>query len=441
MRGGRLGMLGLVVALLLSIVPAAGAQTSDDSSQGQTIEVQAFNDTAGSVFRNAIDQLAARGITQGCNPPANTRFCPNDPVTRGEMAIFLARAFALPAGQSDYFNDDNGTFYEVAANKLFEAGLTVGCGNRRYCGNAPIDRGEMAAFLARALQLPATNLNKFVDDNGSVFQNAINKIAAAGITQGCNPPTNNRFCPNDSVTRGQMAAFIIRALPGGGGPGNPPGPPPPAPTGPFCDSVTGITKGDCQALLALYASTGGPSWTNKTGWVVDKTPCSGWFGVTCQGNRVFSIIMEQTPNDPGNNLIGVVPAALGNLTALDTLDLASGELAGGIPSSLGNLANLRGLDLSGNFLSGAIPSSLGNITSLTVEIDLHNNLLTGGVPASFQNLTSLDILDLGGNLLNNTASLSVLGQMTALTQIDLRNNRFSGSGARSHRQPADLASA
>ena len=224
-------MLGLVVALLLSIVPAAGAQTSDDSSQGQTIEVQAFNDTAGSVFRNAIDQLAARGITQGCNPPANTRFCPNAPVTRGEMAIFLARAFALPAGQADYFNDDNGSFYEGAANRLFEAGLTVGCGNGRYCGNNPITRGEMAAFLARALQLPATNLNKFVDDNSSVFQNAINKIAAAGITQGCNPPTNNRFCPNDNVTTRTDGGFHHQGPPRRGGPGNPPGPPPPAPTG------------------------------------------------------------------------------------------------------------------------------------------------------------------------------------------------------------------
>jgi hypothetical protein len=212
---------------------------------------------------------------------------------------------------------------------------------------------------------------------------------------------------------------------GGGGGGNPP---PPVSPKAFCETTSGIHKPDCEVLLTFYNATGGPNWTNRTGWAVDRTPCSGWFGVTCAGTRVFSIIMEQSPNDPGNNLIGSIPTALGNLIGLDTLDLASGELAGGIPSSLGNLVNLRGLDLSGNFLSGPIPSSLGNLSNLTVELDLHNNQLSGGLPASFQNLTSLDILDLGGNAgLNNTASLSVLGQMTALTQIDLRNTGFSGT--------------
>jgi hypothetical protein len=210
---------------------------------------------------------------------------------------------------------------------------------------------------------------------------------------------------------------------GGGGGGTPPVPPQA-----FCATTTGIHKPDCEVLLTFYNATGGPNWTNRTGWAVDTTPCSGWFGVTCVGDRVFSIIMEQSPNDPGNNLIGSVPADLGNLTLLDTLDLASGELAGGIPSSLGNLVNLRGLDLSGNFLSGTIPSSLGFLPNLTVELDLHNNQLSGGLPASFENLTSLDILDLGGNAaLNDTASLSVLGQMTALTQLDLRNTGFGGT--------------
>ncbi len=62
MRGGRLGMLGLVVALLLSIMPVAGAQVADDS--GESIEQQAFTDTAEACSRGAIDELAARGITR-----------------------------------------------------------------------------------------------------------------------------------------------------------------------------------------------------------------------------------------------------------------------------------------------------------------------------------------------------------------------------------------
>ena len=54
--------------------------------------------------------------------------------------------------------------------------------------------------------------NEFVDDDGSVFEADIAKLAAAGITLGCNPPTNDRFCPDSAVKRGQMASFLARAL-------------------------------------------------------------------------------------------------------------------------------------------------------------------------------------------------------------------------------------
>ena len=83
----------------------------------------------------------------------------------------------------------------------------------------------MAAFLTRALRLPATSTDFFVDDNNSIFENGINRVAQAGITFGCNPPANTNFCPTANVTRGQMAAFIIRAL-GGGSHSAPPPPPP-----------------------------------------------------------------------------------------------------------------------------------------------------------------------------------------------------------------------
>jgi hypothetical protein len=51
-----------------------------------------------------------------------------------------------------------------------------------------------------------------LDDDDSIFEADIEKLAAAGITKGCNPPTNNMYCPNNVVTRGQMAAFLHRAL-------------------------------------------------------------------------------------------------------------------------------------------------------------------------------------------------------------------------------------
>jgi len=189
----------------------AGATASGRVNAGRVL-TRRFVDTASSVFVNAIDWLAAEAITEGCNPPQNHRFCAGDTVTRGQMAVFLARAFDLPAPGTDHFSDDNGTFYEGAANRLFEAGLTVGCGESRYCGEDDISRGEMAAMLARALSLPPTGSDHFDDDNASTFENAINKVADAGITVGCNPPSNNNYCPTSLVNRGQMSAFIKRSV-------------------------------------------------------------------------------------------------------------------------------------------------------------------------------------------------------------------------------------
>jgi len=415
MRGGKLGLLGLVVALFLSIMPVAGAQVADDS--GESIEQQAFTDTAGSVFRGAIDELAARGITLGCNPPANTRFCPDNPVTRGQMAIFIVRAYDLGAASADYFSDDNGKVYEDAANRLRQAGLTQGCGSGRYCGDNTISRGEMAAFLSRAENLPASNTDHFVDDNGSIFEPGINKVADAGITFGCNPPANTNFCPTANVTRGQMAAFIIRALGGGVTP------PPPGGSA-FCDNVTTVVKGDCNALVSLYNATGGSQWTSKAGWMVSTNPCN-WAGVACNaGKRVTQLILNGEAPNPGN-LTGSLPAALGNLTGLQVIDLASNEIGGTIPPTLGNLKNLLALDLSGNFLTGTIPASLGGLTALTVELDLHSNQLSGPIPTTFTNLNALFILDLGSNSLSG--NLAVLGTMPSLRQIDLRQNNFLGA--------------
>ena len=72
----------------------------------------------------------------------------------------------------------------------------------------------MAAFLVRALSLSDPGTVDFIDDDGSIFGGSIERLAAAGITRGCNPPVNDRFCPDANVTRGQMAAFLQRALGG-----------------------------------------------------------------------------------------------------------------------------------------------------------------------------------------------------------------------------------
>lgn len=170
-----------------------------------------FTDVEGNIFEDAIEWLYEEDITVGCNPPNNTLFCPNGKVTRGEMGIFISRVMKLPVPSSDYFTDDDGKFWEGGANRMFEAGISVGCGGTKYCGHLNLPREQMAVFLVRALNLPPTNIDYFKDDNNSPFEEHINRIAEAKITLGCNPPANDHFCPDDTVTRGEMSAFFKRA--------------------------------------------------------------------------------------------------------------------------------------------------------------------------------------------------------------------------------------
>jgi hypothetical protein len=175
-----------------------------------------FRDDDTSVFEQQIDWLALSGITRGCNPPVNDRFCPEQTVSRGQMAAFLTRALGLQDRLEGQFIDDDGSIFEADIERLAAAGITRGCNppeNDRFCPNDMVTREQMAAFLVRALGYTDVGTgNLFVDDDGSVFEGDIDRLATAGVTLGCNPPENDRFCPNDMVTREQMAAFLNRAL-------------------------------------------------------------------------------------------------------------------------------------------------------------------------------------------------------------------------------------
>ena len=174
-----------------------------------------FADDDGNIHERNIEAIAAEGITLGCNPPENTLFCPDDSVTRGAMAAFIARALGLPAGDGDQFNDDGASTFENAINQVAAAGITQGCNppeNTKFCPGRTMTRGEMAAFIVRAFDLPASGTNYFGDDRGHIFEDAINRLGAAGITLGCNPPQNTNFCPDDPIRRDQMATFLVRAV-------------------------------------------------------------------------------------------------------------------------------------------------------------------------------------------------------------------------------------
>jgi gliding motility-associated-like protein len=203
-----------------------------------------------------------------------------------------------------------------------------------------------------------------------------------------------------------------------------------------------VNSTDSLALVDLYNSTNGNGWTNKTNWLTTQ-PVALWYGITVNTNRVFTIDLRN------NNLSGILPSTIGNLTSLQSLQfdqnsiggsipnsignlislqyfsIIINQLTGSIPSSLGNLTSLVWLRLADNQLSGSIPSSLGNLSSL-VYMDLNHNQLSGSIPASFGNLSNLIEMILSMNQLSGTIPAS-LGNLTNLNYLELDLNQLTGS--------------
>ncbi|MFZ0012557.1 MAG: VanW family protein [Acidimicrobiia bacterium] len=201
----------LALAGFAFLVVGASPASAADLPPGGT-----FIDDDGDTHEGAIEALYAAEITKGCDE-RQIRYCPDEEMTRGQMAAFIDRALGLPPASRDYFSDDNSSIFENNINSIAESGITLGCNppaNTRYCPNRPITRAEMATLLARAFAsiVPDAAPDAFTDDTGNVHEANINLIAAANITKGCNPPANTHFCPRDEVTRGQMASFLVRAL-------------------------------------------------------------------------------------------------------------------------------------------------------------------------------------------------------------------------------------
>jgi hypothetical protein len=155
--------LGWMLWNIRSVFTVAGIPTSPElvanESAGPVLQIDrpasGFYDVLDSnVFSADVAWLAAEGITVGCNPPWGDLFCPEDEVTRGQMAAFLVRALDLPAAGGDPFWDDDGSVFEADIERLAAAGITVGCNpphNTRFCPDQPVTRQQMAAFLHRAV--------------------------------------------------------------------------------------------------------------------------------------------------------------------------------------------------------------------------------------------------------------------------------------------------
>jgi hypothetical protein len=186
--------------------------------------------------------------------------------------------------------------------------------------------------------------------------------------------------------------------------------------GSFNVAAQAVNTQDSLALVDLYNNTNGAGWTNNRNWLT-TAPIAGWYGVTVVNGRVGAIILTN------NQLKGVLPASIGNLSELGVLRLDINQLSGPIPVSITSLT-LASLELGFNQLSGTIPTALGSMISLSV-LQLNNNQLTGSIPASLGSDVVLDILDLSANELTGTIPAFV--GLPVVATINLSNNQLSGS--------------
>lgn len=171
---------------------------------------------ADNVHGPSIDCLRHRGLTEGVTAD---RYLPAGLVSRGQMASFVARLIEqsggdLPDDPPDAFADDDGSVHEASIDKLAAVGVVSGTGPTTYDPHGDVSRGQMASLMVsgveRRLDLVLTiEGNPFSDDEGSVHESSINKAAWAGVVIGFD---DGRYEPSGLVRRDQVASFAIRAL-------------------------------------------------------------------------------------------------------------------------------------------------------------------------------------------------------------------------------------
>ena len=214
-HGGRLRLLNaaLAVALLATVAAplTAQAQTGDP--------LAAFDDIAGSTHQSHIERMHQLGILDGTQC-AERLFCPGDPILRSTFAVWLVRV--ADGEDPDPAQTPSGRFQDVEPDhpwithieRLAELEITFGCNSdgTLFCPDDPVSRAQMASFLTRAFDLDDADPAGFEDVNpDSVHAASIDAIHAAEITVGCTTDPLN-YCPGNPTTRAHMATFLSRAI-------------------------------------------------------------------------------------------------------------------------------------------------------------------------------------------------------------------------------------
>ena len=171
-------------------------------------------------FHDYVNTVARNGVTAGCG---NGSYCGTSNINRAQMAVFLLKskhgAAYVPPPCVGMFNDVAcpAGFAADWIEQLAVEAITGGCGNGNYCPTNPVTRAQMAVFLLKASIDPAyapppASGTIFTDvAAGSFAADWIEDLFVRGITGGCltNPL---RYCPNNSNNRQQMAVFLVKSF-------------------------------------------------------------------------------------------------------------------------------------------------------------------------------------------------------------------------------------
>ncbi len=175
-----------------------------------------FPDVSGSGHDEAISCLSALGVVRGF---VDGSFHPERPMTRAQFATTLVRILEnrgiLPDSAPDAFSDDDGSVHEQNINRLAAIGIITGYGDGRLGPSDPVSRSQAVSLLVRALDsagvtIPSSPPDAFSDDDGSVHEGALDAAAALGLVLGFG---NRVVRPAASMTRGQLASLLYRSLP------------------------------------------------------------------------------------------------------------------------------------------------------------------------------------------------------------------------------------
>ncbi len=202
--------------MIASVTETAAGCTSAVASL--TIQVDFLDVPPGDPFHDFVISVARAGITAGCG---GGNYCRNNPVTRAQMAVFLLKAehgssYSPPPCDGDFPDVTCPSTFANWIEQLFAEGITGGCGGGNYCPDDPVTRQQMAVFLLKtehgSAYTPPACQSVFSDVScPSLFADWIEQLYAENITGGCGTAPL-RYCPTNPNTRGQMAVFLVKTF-------------------------------------------------------------------------------------------------------------------------------------------------------------------------------------------------------------------------------------